>query len=819
VLAEVELPRGKLIAVTGVSGSGKSTLAFDILFAEGQRRYLDSVSAYARQYISQLPRPAVDRVSGLPPAVAVEQRLSRAGRRSTVATLTELYHFLRLMYARLGEQRCPDCGLVVAAQRPEDLLARMGAAHPGVEVTLLVPLVEGRKGAHRELMQSALQKGLGPLRVDGRLLGPGEAPALDKRREHQVEAVAGVLFPRGRDRTRALALLAKALDAGQGSVRALSPRGESLHSSLRACPGCGRGFPELDPRLFSFNSPHGACPVCHGLGVLGGEAEDDLAGAPACPGCAGARLRPEALAVLVDGRSLAQLGALPVEAALALAPELARGTGREAVAAPLRAEVTQRLELLSRLGLGYLGLDRAGDSLSGGEAQRIRLAAQLGSNLRGVCYVADEPTIGLHPRDGARLLDVLAELRDRGNTVVVVEHDEATVRAADHVIDLGPGAGVHGGRVVAAGTPAEVSRVADSATGRALRRRGRRALKAVPREPAGWLGLGGVCLHNLRGVDVSLPLGSLTCVSGVSGSGKSSLVGGVLVPALQARLAGRALPAGRVRKLEGAASIRRVLWVDQLPIGRTPRSNVATYTGVHDDLRRLFAQLPEAQVRGYGPGRFSFNLRGGRCERCQGQGRLRLEMAFLPDVFVTCEECGGGRFGPDTLEVRFRGQSIADVLAMSAEEARDLFSGLPALRARLDMLVEVGLGYLGLGQTSPTLSGGEAQRLKLVAELSRGGGARTLYVLEEPTTGLHAEDVARLLGLLERLVARGDSVVVVEHNLDVIAAADHVIDLGPEGGAAGGRVVAAGTPAELARSARDVSHTTRWLARGRGRAG
>ncbi|HSA23279.1 MAG TPA: excinuclease ABC subunit UvrA, partial [Myxococcota bacterium] len=632
-LAEVELPRDKLIAVTGVSGSGKSTLAFDILFAEGQRRYLDSVSAYARQYISQLPRPAVDRVSGLPPAVAVEQRLSRAGRRSTVATLTELYHYLRLLYARLGEQRCPACRLAVAAQRPEELLARVRAAHPGQEVTLLAPLVAGRKGAHRELMQSALQRGLGPLRVDGRLLGSGEVPSLDGRREHRVEAVAGVLSARGRDRARARELLARALEAGQGGVLALSPRGESLHSSLRACPGCGRSFPELDPRLFSFNSPHGACPACHGLGLAGGAAEDDLLHAPAeeaeggqgprlaCPRCGGTRLRPEALAVLVDGRSLAALCALPVEAALALAPGLARGTGREAVAAPLRAELTQRLEFLARLGLGYLGLDRAGDSLSGGEAQRIRLAAQLGSNLRGVCYVADEPTIGLHPRDGARLIGVLEELRDRGNTVVVVEHDEATVRAADHVLDLGPGAGLHGGRVVAAGTPAEVARVAGSATGRALRRRGRRALKAVARPPAGWLELRGARLNNLDGVDVALPLGALTCVTGVSGSGKSSLVGGVLVPALRARLAGRALPAGLLRSLTGAEALRRVLWVDQLPIGRTPRSNVATYTGVHDDLRRLFAQLPEAQVRGYSPGRFSFNLRGGRCERCQGQGR------------------------------------------------------------------------------------------------------------------------------------------------------------------------------------------------------
>jgi excinuclease ABC subunit A len=810
---DLAVPRGQLVVVTGVSGSGKSTLAFDILFAEGQRRYLDSVSAYARQYISQLPRPDVDRVSDLPPAVAVEQRLSRAGRRSTVATMTEIHHFLRLLFARLGVQHCPACRVPVAAQSPEELLAALREEHAGQEILLLAPLVAGRKGAHRELMEGALRRGLGPLRVDGRLCGPGELPELDRRREHRVEVAVGQLFPRGRDRRRERALLEAALEAGRGSVRALSARGESLHATDRACPGCGRGFAELDPRMFSWNSPHGQCPACLGLGVRGGED-----GAPRCSRCGGVRLRPEALAVRVGAWGIGSFGALGVAEARQALAGLAPDAKLAPVSAPLLAEIGARLDFLERLGLGYLGLDRAGDSLSGGEAQRIRLAAQLGSNLRGVCYVVDEPTIGLHPRDGARLIEVLRELRDRGNSLVVVEHDEATIRAADQVIDLGPGAGVHGGRLVAQGRPAEIQRVPDSATGQALRRRADVRLP-VPRPDGDALWVRGARLHNLQSVEVRVPLGRLTCVSGVSGSGKSSLVGGVLVPALEARLRGRPLPRGLLSDLQGAGSLDRILWVDQQPIGRTPRSNVATYTGVHDELRALFARLPEAQVRGYGPGRFSFNLRGGRCEHCQGQGQVRLEMAFLPEVSVTCEACGGARFDPDTLEVTYRGRSIAGVLALTAEEAAGLFESHPILAARLGLLAEVGLGYLRLGQTSPTLSGGEAQRLKLVAELGRGGAARTLYVLEEPTTGLHGQDVGRLMKLVGRLTGRGDTVLVVEHNLDVLAAADHLIDLGPEGGQGGGRVVAAGHPVEIARRLPPGSHTAVFLARRLGLSG
>ena len=809
----VAIPREKLVAVTGVSGSGKSTLAFDILFAEGQRRYLDSVSAYARQYISQLPRPEVDLVSGIPPAVAVEQRISRGGRKSTVATLTEIYHFLRLLFARLGTQQCPDCAVRIQPQSPTQILNRLLADHRGADTTFLAPLIQSRKGYHTDVFEWAAKKGFSLLRVDGRLRRVSPIPRLDRYREHNIEAVVGELLLTRAARQRARALVVRALEVGDGVLIASSEeRGDVIYSTQRACPECGRSFPEPDPRMFSFNSPHGACARCGGLGVLRRDEAHD-AHSRTCPACNGLRLRPESLSFSVSGRVIAQFTALTVEQLEAALSKLRCPARKRDVARPLVAEIRSRLQFLMRLGLSYLTLDRSGDTLAGGEAQRIRLAAQLGSTLRGVCYVVDEPTIGLHPRDGRLLVNTLRKLRDQGNTVVVVEHDEHTIRSADHVIDLGPGAGVNGGRVVATGTPTQLQRRRRSVTGRCLKqplrhpwRESRRGVGAN-----GWLRIVGASEHNLRNITVGIPLGALTCVTGVSGSGKSTLVTDVLHRGLRSRLSRADVRAGRHRDMRGFEALGRTLQVDQSPIGRTPRSTVATYVKVMDELRQVFALTPEARVRGYGPSRFSFNVRRGRCSNCAGQGRLKVEMNFLPDVYVTCDECQGQRYNAETLAVTYKGKNIAGVLAMTVEEAAEFFGAIPRLQTRLQMLRDIGLGYLTLGQTSPTLSGGEAQRIKLVAELAKAGAQRTLYVLEEPTTGLHTADVANLLQVLHRLVDRGDTVVVVEHNLDVIAEADHIIDLGPEGGSGGGRVVAVGSPEEVAAS-KTGSHTARFLA-------
>ncbi len=810
---DVSIPRGQLVAVTGVSGSGKSTLAFDILFAEGQRRYLDSVSAYARQYISQLPRPDVDLVSGIPPAVAVEQRISRGGRKSTVATMTEIYHFLRLLFARLGTQYCPDCGVRIQPQSPTQILNRLLADHRGAETTFFAPLIQARKGYHTEAFEWAAKKGFELLRVDGRRRRASPIPRLDRYREHSIEAVVGRLRITRRARQQVRDLVLRALGVGDGVLIASSKqRGDVIYSTERACPACGRSFPEPDPRMFSFNSPHGACAQCGGLGVP--RLDDDADGARrTCPACDGLRLKPESLAFRVSGRTIAQFTALTVEGLEAALGKLRYPARKRDVARPLVAEIRSRLQFLQRLGLSYLTLDRSGDTLAGGEAQRIRLAAQLGSTLRGVCYVVDEPTIGLHPRDGRLLVNTLCKLRDQGNTVVVVEHDEYTIRSADHVIDLGPGAGVKGGRVVATGKPTELHRSARSVTGRCLKRPLRHPWREKRRDVGanGRLRIIGASEHNLKNITVDIPLATLTCVTGVSGSGKSSLVTDVLYKGLRSRLSKAEVHAGRHRGMRGFEALDRTLQVDQSPIGRTPRSTVATYVKVMDELRRVFALTPEARVRGYGPSRFSFNVRYGRCSKCTGQGRLKIEMNFLPDVYVTCDECEGRRYNPDTLAVTFKGKSVADVLAMTVEEAAEFFDAIPRLQRRLQMLRDIGLGYLTLGQTSPTLSGGEAQRIKLVAELAKAGAQRTLYVLEEPTTGLHTADVADLIRVLHRLVERGDTVVVVEHNLDVIAEADYIIDLGPEGGAGGGRVVATGSPEEVA-ATKNGSHTARFLA-------
>ena len=807
---DVEVPRNKLVAVTGVSGSGKSSLAFDVLFAEGQRRYLDSVSAYARQFISQLPRPEVERVLGLPPTVAVEQRTSRGSRRSSVATLSETYHYLRLLFAKAGVQHCPECGLLAEPQTQTRIVNRLLKEHAGQLISILAPVVRARKGHHGQVMAWAEKQGFTHGRIDGRRRRLSADLRLARYREHDVAVEVERLKMDARTRTRIRQAVELALRHGDGVLMVHAGRSEVTYSTRGACPGCGRGFPVLDPRMFSFNSPHGACPDCEGLGVIDSGAEESVPPQD-CPACNGARLRPAARAVQVGGRTLTWLSEQSVAAAKRALEGLRLPKRLGPVADPLLAEIGSRLEFLERLGLGYLGLGRSGDSLSGGEAQRIRLAAQLGSTMRGVCYVVDEPTIGLHPVDSRRLVELLRDLRDRGNTVVVVEHDEQTILAADHVIDLGPGAGLHGGQVVAVGPPSSLASISASVTGRYLTGAVSTSADRPDRAPvAGAIQIKGANAHNLKRVSADFPLGRMSCVTGVSGSGKSSLVVDTLYRGVRSRLAGRdPSSAGVCRDLLGWEAVSRALLVDQAPIGRTPRSTVATYVGLFDGIRKLFAGLPEARVRGYGPARFSFNVSGGRCEACSGQGRIKLEMSFLANTSVACHRCSGRRFNSETLGVRYRGHSIADVLTSTAERALTLFAAVPELAAKLQMLNDVGLGYLQLGQTSPTLSGGEAQRLKLVSELSKAGQKRSLYVLEEPTTGLHPQDVEKLLRVLSRLVERGDTVVLVEHNLQLIAACDQLIDLGPEGGDRGGRVVARGSPGQVSKSR---SHTGRVLA-------
>ena len=853
---DLDIPRDRFTVITGISGSGKSTVAFDILFAEGQRRYLESLNAYARQFVQPASRPEVDAVLGLPPTVAIEQRTSRGGRKSTVATLTELYHFLRLLFVKLGLQHCPECGIAIDAQSPEAVLARLLAEYRGRRVWLLAPLVVARKGYYRELAQWAAAKGFAQLRVDGRWLPTGDWPRLDRFREHDIELPLGEVAVRAAGEGRLREALMRALDFGRGLVRVApagaepAPRAEErVFSTRRACPGCGRSFPEPDPRLFSFNSKHGWCERCYGTGLelAGFDAEQTgeerwwnewwEAEEAACRSCEGRRLRPEALAVRFGGRSIAELTALSVDEAEVFVRALSLDGREEQIARDIRSELTSRLRFLRQVGLGYLTLDRAAPSLSGGEAQRIRLAAQLGSNLRGVCYILDEPTIGLHTRDNRMLLETLRRLEKKGNTVVVVEHDEETIRQAEHVIDLGPGAGRHGGHVVAEGSVAELVANPRSVTGRCLAEPLRHPRRPRPGDGGEERAIvvEGAGLHNLKEIEVRIPLGRMTCVTGVSGSGKSTLVRAVLLENLSRRLGarrrrGRRTPPLRgCRQLSGWEALERVLEVDQTPIGKTPRSCPATYVGLWDYVRRLFAETPESRIRGYSPGRFSFNVRGGRCEVCEGQGVRRIAMSFLPDVRVLCDGCGGARFNPETLAASFRGQSVAEVLDMSVDEAVGFFVAHRRIHHALKLLQDVGLGYLRLGQPNPTLSGGEAQRIKLVTELAQTrpaearpqrGGERpaggvpapqhALYVLDEPTIGLHMADVARLIEVLHRLTGAGNTVVVIEHNLDVIAEADHVIDLGPEGGEGGGRVVASGSPAQVARRTRR-SHTGRVL--------
>ncbi|MGF1464906.1 MAG: excinuclease ABC subunit UvrA [Sandaracinaceae bacterium] len=914
----LQLPKGRLVVFTGVSGSGKSSLAFDTLYAEGQRRYVESLSAYARQFLGRLERPDVERLRGLSPTIAIEQKSASSNPRSTVGTITEIYDYLRVLYARAGVQHCTSCGKPVKGRSAAEIVREVASLPDGTRLTVLAPKVVHRKGQFRDLFGELQEAGFVRARIDGEVHRLDDVPDLDKRRKHDVEVVVDRVRVGPDERGRLTESIELALREGQGEVTvAVEGGGELSFSESRAC--CGRAYPELSPQSFSFNSPLGMCMDCNGLGramaidpdlviaapslslragaikpwatsmergegwrfriveamaeATGGDLDTPWAKLPKkqrhqvlhgvedriqvawesdrtgsrgefavrfegilnlltrrmkdtssekmrqrylayfserpCPTCDGQRLRPESRAVRLADRSVADVASMTVAGAAEHFGRLELEGNAARIAAGVLREVRSRLRFLLDVGLEYLTLDRAGPSLSGGEAQRIRLASQLGSELSGVMYVLDEPSIGLHQRDNRRLIETLKGLRDLGNTVIVVEHDEETIRASDHVVDFGPHAGRLGGRVLFSGVPEELER-ADTLTGRYLSGRRRIEAPRTRRKAEAWLEVRGARENNLRGIDVKLPLGVLAAVTGVSGAGKSSLVNGIVLPALGRHLHGSTARVGLHDAIEGLEALDKVIAIDQKPIGRTPRSNPGTYTKAFDEIRQIFARLPEARTRGYAPGRFSFNVKGGRCEACSGDGVVKVEMHFLSDVYVPCEVCGGRRYNEQTLSVRYKGNSIADVLDMSIDDCLALFASYPKLSRILATLVDVGLGYLSIGQPAPTISGGEAQRVKLSRELGKKETGRTLYVLDEPTTGLHFEDIRKLLAVLQRLVDAGNSVLVIEHNLDVIKCADWVVDLGPEGGAGGGRVVATGTPEKVARSKR--SHTGTYLA-------
>jgi excinuclease ABC subunit A len=847
---DLKIPREQLVVITGLSGSGKSTVAFDILFAEGQRRFLDSMSPYARQFVEQLEKPDVDLVSGLPPTVAIEQRVTRGGGKSTVATVTEIYHFLRLLFAKTGTQFCPDCDLPVEKQSAASIEKQIVAAAKRGPLKVLAPLVKARKGFHTDVARWAERQGFDTLYIDGKLIPIAQFRKLERFKEHTIDVVVGVIDRRRI--TSAPEITHRALEIGRGTARLLDSKNRlTVVSTEMSCPNCGRAFEELDPRLFSFNSPHGMCQECGGFGEIwdhdlqtgasrDGESvlENELAAeresewidegeARECPSCHGSRLNAEARHVRVQGYAIDQFTDLSAgEAARTIAKLKFKGRD-QTVAGGLIPEIQQRLHFMETVGLGYLALGRSAKTLSGGESQRIRLAAQLGSNLRGVLYVLDEPTIGLHPRDNQRLLETLTTLRNKGNSLLVVEHDEETMRHADYIVDLGPRAGIHGGEVVSSGTLRDVQKNPNSETARCLRsplchpiRGSRRSLRDVEN----WIEIHGARANNLKNIDVRFPVGRLSVITGISGSGKSTLMDEVIWPAVRDQLNARKRAGdGDLFKLvSGAQEIEAVYEVDQSPIGKTSRSTPGTYVKVFDEIRNLYAQLPVSRMRGYSASRFSFNAEGGRCETCKGQGVIKLEMNFLPSSYVSCEDCHGRRYNPQTLEILYNEKSIGDVMEMTIEEAAQFFSAHPKIGRPLSLLVDTGLGYLKLGQPSPTLSGGEAQRLKLVTQLKRGVSraaderirkmrkpGSTLYLLEEPTIGLHMADIELLLNVLHRLVDEGNTVIVIEHNLSVIAEADYIVDLGPEAGEAGGQVVAYGTPEQVAKNR--VSRTAPFL--------
>ncbi|MGB9103807.1 MAG: excinuclease ABC subunit UvrA [Terriglobales bacterium] len=904
---DVEIPRNTLTVVTGLSGSGKSSLAFDTIYAEGQRRYVETLSAYARQFLDQMERPDVDAIDGLSPSISIEQKTTSRSPRSTVGTITEIYDYLRLLYASVGVPHCPKCGQPISRQSADQIVSRVMALSPQransgragdpekpeERVMILAPIVRGRKGEFKKEMEKLAQHGFSRARIDGELVNLEDDIRLDKRKNHTIEVVIDRLLVKPGIEKRLEQSVALAMKLAGGLVQVAVVGGEEhLYSSRLACPDCGISVPVLEPRSFSFNSVYGACKACNGLGskydfdparlivdwskplldgglgpgsgsanlqhmlqiasaaagidlnlpfeqlpakaqsylLYGAEANGaprlgwrgilaflrqtleestsesyrdwllNYMSATQCPACQGKRLRPESLAVKVNGMSIADFTALPVSRAGAAVPQIKLSERETQIAGRVVNEVAERLQFLNAVGLGYISLDRSAATLSGGEGQRIRLATQIGSKLRGVLYVLDEPSIGLHHRDNDRLLQALESLRDLGNTVLVVEHDEDTIRRADYVVDLGPGAGRHGGALVASGTPQEIIQAPESLTGQYISGKKSIPHRAERRHTNGAaLAVLGARENNLKGFDVSFPLGVMTVVTGVSGSGKSTLVNDILYRALAKQLYRSREDPGEHKSLAGAESIDKVIRIDQSPIGRTPRSNPATYTGVFTHIRDLYAMLPESRERGYKAGRFSFNVPGGRCEACQGEGQRRIEMNFLPDVYVQCEVCGGRRYNHETLAVQYKDNSIADLLEMPVSDSLPLLENIPQVRQKLQTLVDVGLGYIHMGQSAVTLSGGEAQRIKLARELSKRQTGRTLYLLDEPTTGLHFDDVHKLLDVLHRLTDLGNSIIIIEHNLDVVANADWIVDLGPEGGEDGGRIVAQGTPEQVAK--------------------
>jgi len=917
----LRLPRDRFIVITGLSGSGKSSLAFDTIYAEGQRRYVESLSAYARQFLGQMDKPDVDSIEGLSPAISIDQKTTSRNPRSTVGTVTEIYDYLRLLYARVGRPHCPQCGRPIAGQSVQQIVDRILELPPGTRFSVLAPVVRGRKGEYGRLFEELRGDGFSRVKVDGEVRELGEPIDLDKKYKHDIAVVVDRLIMKEDLRRRLTDSVETAVHLAEGLVDIEISGGETLTFSEKfACLHCNISLPEIQPRVFSFNNPHGACPACHGLGstqeidpalvvpdgslsidkgallpygqlsfgwleqvfeslaatfgvdtsvpwdempeeqrqlFLNGtgkerislsyrnyqgkmryykatfpgivphlqrrfaeteseyvrqKIEEYMAERP-CPECKGARLKPTSLAVTIGERNIYQFTLMSVREALAFLDQLELSQTERLIGGRVIKEIAERLTFLNDVGVGYLSLQRASATLSGGEAQRIRLATQIGSALVGVLYILDEPSIGLHQRDNRRLIETLQRLRDLGNTVIAVEHDEETMRAADHVVDMGPGAGEHGGHVVAQGTPAEIMATPGSATGDFLAGRRTIAVPAQRRLPLQWLTVRGARQHNLRRIDASFPVATFTCVTGVSGSGKSTLVNEILFKGMASRLnRGSKLRPGEHDGIDGAEQLDKVIDIDQSPIGRTPRSNPATYTGVFDHIRQLFSQTPESKMRGYKPGRFSFNVKGGRCETCKGDGQIKIEMHFLPDVYVPCEACGGKRYNRDTLEVLYKGKNIAEVLEMSAEEALSFFINVPRIARRLQALADVGLDYIKLGQPATTLSGGEAQRVKLAGELSKVATGRTLYILDEPTTGLHFADIEKLLEMLQRLVDAGNTVVVIEHNIDVIKSADWIVDLGPEGGDEGGAIVAAGAPEDLIAEAA-TSYTGAFLAR------
>jgi len=797
---DINLPRNSLIVITGPSGSGKSSLAFDTLFAGGQRRYIECLSAYARQYIDQMEKPEVESIEGLSPSISIDQRTISSNPRSTVGTVTEIYDFLRLLYARVGIPHCPECGRRVSSQTSEQIIRRILEASSDEKVKILSPVIKGRKGEYHRLLERMLKKGFLRARIDGEFKELDGKIELERMKKHNIEVLIDEIRVSPSSRSRLIEAVERALEMSGGDLLTLGPNDSEAYYSLSLlCPYCEINLPELESRSFSFNSPYGACPRCHGLGyqtILDEWGEvvltDEL-----CVSCGGSRLRKESLVVKVGNWNIFELTDFSIKQLMDELSGFEFSSSQEKIASPIRKEILPRLSVLDELGMSYLQLRRTTASLSGGEARRLRLAAQVGARLRGVLYVLDEPTIGLHQRDNGRLITLLRDMRDTGNSIIVVEHDEQTIRSADHILDLGPGAGETGGFKVAEGDLGAILYSQDSLTSQYLRRERFIPMPSRRRKPKNWIVVSKAAEHNLKNIDVRIPLSVLTVITGVSGSGKSTLIYDILYKSLLNRFYKAKQKPGKHKEITGIDQIDKVVAVDQKPIGRTPRSNPSTYTGLFTALRKLFALTQESRIRGYKPGRFSFNLQGGRCEECQGAGAKKIEMHFLPDVFVTCDRCGGKRYNKETLAVQYRGKNIADYLAMTVDEAYEYLKAHPMLKRKLSVLKRVGLGYLRLGQPAPTLSGGEAQRIKLTKELSRKNTGKTLYLLDEPTTGLHFDDVRKLLEVLAELVELDNSVVVIEHNLDVIKFADHIVDLGPEGGERGGWIVAEGTPEKL----------------------